>query len=98
MSPKLMMALAKQFENERRRDWQQRQLLSQLIAERRRGTSANRPAIRLAQLMSGFRLAAARCRPTVARGSAPARGDVTASVAVTFRDSSMRSGSDSRSG
>jgi hypothetical protein len=50
MHPRLMMAFAERLEIERRRECQQRQLVSQLIAG---GTSPKRPA-RRARLVSGF--------------------------------------------
>jgi hypothetical protein len=55
MHPRQMMQLAEQLEIERRRECQQRQLVSQLIADIRRGTSRERPA-RPAELVRGFRL------------------------------------------
>jgi hypothetical protein len=63
MSPKLMIALAEQLENERRRDCQHRRLLLPLFGDRDRGTSANRSSIRLVRLISGFNSTAARSSP-----------------------------------
>jgi hypothetical protein len=54
MHPRLMMAFAERLEIERRRECQQRQLVSQRIADYGRGTSPKRPA-RRTRLVSRFR-------------------------------------------